>query len=148
MGKVRTSDLDPTDSLLDCLQITQNKFARFLHGSTLMDRINTNVIFNDIKILSVNQMNAQIKLLEVWKSIYVNSYPLKWVTREDSIIKQGLKFTNKPDLVVNGHSKPQMQSFFNDAAVLWNLAPKQIKECKSIGTVKKCIKTFVKTLPI
>ena len=40
-GKVRLGDLDPTDTLLDSLQTTQNKFARVIHGSILMDRIGT-----------------------------------------------------------------------------------------------------------
>ena len=93
-------------------------------------------------------MNAQIKLLEVWKSLNDEAYPLKWVPRVDLIIRQGLKSSNKPDLVITGQSKLQMQSFINDAARIWNLAPASIKDCKSIGTVKYCIKSFVKTLPI
>ena len=36
-GKVRVNESDPTESLLERLQITQNKFARFMHGSTLAD---------------------------------------------------------------------------------------------------------------
>ena len=38
-GKVRLNENDPTDTLLDSLQIAQNKYARFIHGSNLMDRI-------------------------------------------------------------------------------------------------------------
>ena len=85
------------------------------------------------------KMTAIQKLIYNLRDYTVQKYPIK---------RQGLKSTNKPDLVLTGHSKLQMQSFFNDAARIWNLAPNQIKECKSIGTVKQCIKTFVKTLPI
>ena len=67
-GKVRTNEQDPTESLLESLQTTQNKFARFVHGSTLLDQINTKIIYKETNLLSVNQINAQIKLLEVWKS--------------------------------------------------------------------------------
>ena len=67
-GKVRLNELDPIETLLESLQITQNKFARFVHGSNLMDRINTKLIFKETNLLSVNQLNAQIKLTEVWKS--------------------------------------------------------------------------------
>ena len=62
-GKVRQIESDPTEALLESLQITQNKFARFLHGSTLLDRINTKTIFKETNLLSINQLNAQIKLL-------------------------------------------------------------------------------------
>ena len=33
-------------------------------------------IFKDTKLLSVNQINAQIKLLEVWKSKNFQAYPI------------------------------------------------------------------------
>ena len=148
IGKVRVNESDPVDTLLECLQLTQNKFARFLHGSTLLDRINTKVIFNETKILSVNQINAQTKLLEVWKSQHDEAYPLKWASREETIKRIGLKSSNKPELIIEGQSKLQTQCFINDAARIWNLAPMTIKECNSISAAKKYIKTFVKTLPI
>ena len=62
-GKVRLSNNDPTESLLESLQLTQNKFARFMHGSSVADRINTETIYSETKLLSVNQINAQTKLV-------------------------------------------------------------------------------------
>ena len=74
-GKVRIHEHDPLDTLLESLQVTQNKFARFLHGSSLMDRTSTKTIFIETNLLSINQINAQIKLLEIWKSQNIESYP-------------------------------------------------------------------------
>ena len=31
----------------------------------------------------MNQINAQIKLLDVWKSLHSETYPTKWATRND-----------------------------------------------------------------
>ena len=59
---MRSNNQDPTDTLLERLQLTQNKFARFMHGSTLMDRITTVNIFKETGLLSINKINAQIKL--------------------------------------------------------------------------------------
>ena len=73
---------------------------------------------------------------------------MKWAKREDEIKRLGLKSTNKPELVIKGHSKIQMQSFANDSANVWNAAPVIIKESKTLLTAKRHIKTFVKTLPI
>ena len=67
-GKVRLNEQDPTKSLLESLQTTQNKFARFVHGSSLMDHINKKFIFKETGLLSVNQTNAQMKLLDMWKA--------------------------------------------------------------------------------
>ena len=147
-GKVRLGDLDPTDTLLDSLQTTQNKFARFIHGSTLMDRIGTKTIFKETNLLSINQLNAQIKLLEVWKSQNIKSYPTKWKTRKEELKREGLKSNNKPELVINGRTHLQSLTFINDAANVWNNAPCAIKECTSLSTVKKQIKIYIKTLPI
>ena len=90
-GKVRLSENDPTEFMLESLQITQNKFARFVHGSTLMDSINTKTVFNEAKLHSVNQINAQIKLLEVWKSMNIPAYPIEWSKRSDELKREGLK---------------------------------------------------------
>ena len=147
-GKVRMNEADPTNILLDSLQITQNKFARFLHGSTLMDRLNTKVIFKEISLLSINQINAQIKLVEIWKSINTTGYPIEWLKRCDEQKREGLKTSNKPELLIKGKSKIQSQTFVNDAALLWNRAPKSIKECKTLATAKKQIKIFINTLPL
>ena len=50
-------------------------------------------------------------------------YPLKWINRCDDIKRTGLKSSNKPELVINGHSHTQSNSFINDAARIWNEAP-------------------------
>ena len=93
-GKVRLGVLDPTDTLLDSLQTTQNKFARFIHGSSLMHKISTKTIFKETDLLSINQLNAQIKLLEIWKSKNIASYPIHWTTREEELKRDGLKNSN------------------------------------------------------
>ena len=38
-------------------------------------------------------------------------------------------------------------TFKNDGVVVWNQTPETIKECNSLEIARKCIKTFVKTLP-
>ena len=118
------------------------------YGSTLLDRINTKTIFAETKLFSVNQIMAQIKLLEVWKSINVPDYPTQWTSRTDVMKKEGLKSANKPDLVSTGRTAIQDSTFINDAARVWNFAPLAIKQCKNLYSVKKQIKIFTRSLPI
>ena len=61
-----------------------------------MDRISTKKIFIETNLLSINQINAQIKLLEIWKSQNIESYPTKWKTRNEEMKRDGLKTDNKP----------------------------------------------------
>ena len=88
-----------------------------MHGSTLADRINTKTIYNETNLLSVNQLNAQIKLTEVWKSQNDNLYPIKWTKTNEVILRPGLKSSNKPDLVPNLKHSLMMQQRFVPRAV-------------------------------
>ena len=149
LGKVRFKDEDPTNGLLAKLQITQNRIARFLNNSKISDRISNVEIFKKNNLLSVNQLNCQIKLTEVWKSINTLNYPLQWDVKK--IPTDGSRTTRSTDNVTINeikHSSHFSTTFLNDAARIWNLAPRSIKECTSIYTAKKLIKIFASTLPI
>ena len=78
MGNVRTKTVESEQKLLGSIQVAQNKLARFLNGNKLMDKIPTSQIFKDLNLQSVNQINAQIKLLDVWKSLQSEYHPMKW----------------------------------------------------------------------
>ena len=81
LGKVRMNDEESTNGLLAKLQVTQNKMARFLNGTLLNDKISNKDIYSKNNILSVNQLNCQIKLNEVWKFMNDVSYPINWVVK-------------------------------------------------------------------
>ena len=110
-----------------------------------MDKINTKKLLKHVNMISVNQMNAQIKLSEVWK---FENYPLKIekvnhdnnLCKTRSILKGDLKEFGKSDIV---HS-----TFLSDASQIWNACPIEIKNCSSLWSAKKLIRKFVETLPI
>ena len=70
--------------LLGSIQVAQNKLARFLNGNKLMDKIPTEQIYKELNLPTVNQINAQIKLIDVWKSQKSNSHPTQWSRRNDT----------------------------------------------------------------
>ena len=149
LGKVRTNNEDPTNGLLAKLQVSQNKMARFLNGTTILDKISNSDIFQRNNLLSINQLNCQIKLTEVWKSLNDDLYPLKWdkkipAAKETMITRSA----NNQTLLEIRHSKLEDSTFMNDAAKLWNLAPQSIKDCKSVFSAKKEIKKFITSLPL
>ena len=76
----------PHNQDLAAIQNCQNKLARILNGTKISDTISSKVLLSNLKMLSVNQMNAQIKFLEIWKSTNVQDYPLKSnaITRNDN----------------------------------------------------------------
>ena len=71
-GKVRLSEQDPENTELKSIQLVQNKLLRTLNGTRVKDKISTRSLLNKFNMLAVNQLNAQIKLLEMWKNIHSN----------------------------------------------------------------------------
>ena len=148
LGKVRWSEQDPKQGDLQAIQKAQNKVLRLLNGSRLLDKINTKTLLKKVEMLSVNQINAQIKITEVWKAIHDPSHPLKiekvnhdsqlCVTR--SVTQGDLKEFGKTDMV--------QSSFLSDASKAWNACPLEIKNSSSLWSAKKSIRKFVETLPI
>ena len=149
LGRVRWNDSDPSCSDIEAIQKCQNKLLRILNGTRISDQVSTKSMLVKFKMLSVNQLMAQIKLFEMWKSIHVNNYPIHTELlspNEDGLqtrasssglhIKEG-KVTNLSE-----------RTFLNDAIHIWNQSPNEIKECVSLYSAKKAIKSFVATLPI
>ena len=53
------------------------RMMRTMVGKNLSDHISTSELLRMTNMLSVNQLNAQIKLVEIWKAANVENYPLK-----------------------------------------------------------------------
>ena len=66
LGRVRTSESVPTNGDIDEIQIIQNKLVRMLANTRLLDKVNTVTLMQATNMLSVNQINAQIKIQEIW----------------------------------------------------------------------------------
>ena len=143
LGKVRWNDSDPPCSDIDAIQKCQNKLLRILNGTRISDQVSTKSMLVKFKMLSVNQLMAQIKLFEMWKSIHVNNYPIH--TEILSPKEDGLSTRARSNglLIKEGKATNLSQrTFLNDAIHIWNQSPNEIKECVSLFSVKKSYKIF------
>ena len=89
-------------------------------------------------MLSVNQLMAQIKLFEMWKSIHVTNYPIH--TDRLSPQDEGLSTrarTNGFHIKEGKVTNLNQRTFINDAIHIWNQAPNDIKESVSLYSAKK-----------
>ena len=116
-------------------------------GISLLDKINTDKIFKDTKLLSINQINAQIKLQEVWKAQCNKKYPTQWEANP-KLVDARTRSVQKDELIVVGKGMKLRSTLYSDAASLWNEAPEIIKNCKTLYSAKKEIKKYITTLPI
>ena len=103
-GKVRIQDNDPCQGYLEELQKIQNKMFGLLNNSRIKDKIRTKTICQDLKMLSVNQINAQTKLTEIWKALNVENYPIKGEVHSKSQENRTTRSNTRGDLVVQGKS--------------------------------------------
>jgi hypothetical protein len=67
-GEVRRSISDPTTSQFDRLQKAQNNLLKTLEHVRVKDKISIKKLLETTKMMSVNQTQAQIKLVEMCKS--------------------------------------------------------------------------------
>ena len=148
IGKVRLSNDDTTQGDIEAIQMVQNKMVRLINGCRLLDKISTKRLLNNVNMLSVNQINAQIKISEVWKAEHVPNHPLKIekVNHESSACKT--RSVTNGDLKEFGKSNIVQSTFISDASRVWNICPDEIKNSDTFWKAKKAIKSFVKTLPI
>ena len=86
---------------------------------------------------TVNQINAQVKLLEMWKSSNVVSYPIKSNKQVPTSDARSTRATSRGDIVLSGHSAKSQSTFIHDAAKLWNYAPSIIKNATTILSAKR-----------
>ena len=120
MGKVRWKAQDPTQGDLGAIRKVQNKMLRLLNGKRLLDKISTQELLDNLNMLSVNQMNAQIKITEVWKSQNVPNHPFKTekVCHDTDICTT--RAVSNGDLKEFGKTDLLQSTFLSDASKSWN----------------------------
>ena len=148
IGKVRWKNEDPTQMDLNAMQIVQNKMLRLINGSSIMDKISTKTLLAKANMLSVNQINAQIKINEVWKALHVPNHPFKIekVIHDNSTCVTRAEANG--ELKEFGKSVIVQSTFLSDASHVWNKCPSSIKDCDTLWKATKTIRTFVASLPI
>ena len=148
LGKVRLDVLDTESGEFKTIQKIQNKLIRLLNGTKLSEKKSTKSLIENIGMLSTNQMNAQCKLLDTWKSLIIEGYPFKAsaINREENT--PITRACTSGMLMENAKTTISKNSFRHDATHIWKKTPSTIKCCKSVVSVKKALKSFVATLPI
>ena len=122
--------------------------ARFLNSKTLEDKIKTKVLLANLNMLSVNQLNAKIKLLEIWKALNVENYPLEITTKVTNQNTMNTRAMTSNQPIEIGSKNLTQKSCISDAIRLWNLAPIELKNITNLISMKKATKTYVNSFPI
>ena len=58
------------------IQLVQNNLLRTLNRSKIKDKVSVSSMLEKFNMQSINQLNASVKLLDMWKALNVDNYPL------------------------------------------------------------------------
>jgi hypothetical protein len=146
-SEVRTTNEQPTSQIIKEIQKSQNELLRALTGKKVSDRIKIDDMLKSLRMMSVNQIAAQIKLTEMWKALNDSQYPLRVEQKSEKEDGIGTRSMTIGDLIEFGSSTISKKSFMGSSTRLWNVAPEEIKKVHSFTSPKKIIKADCKTLP-
>ena len=126
---------------------------RAINGSKISEKVSVKSMLDKFGLLSVNQLDqlaAQIKLKEVWKSLNSENYPIVLEPYNTVLVDNVHCLRPKQNRVFNYNCRLQKSkmSFNVDAARVWNAAPPSIKQSSTIYEAKRAITAFVSSLPI
>ena len=148
LGKVRTSNEDPECQIFKDIQLVQNNLLRTLNGSKIKDRVSIQQMLEKFNMLSANQLNASVKLLEIWKALNVKDYPLTIKKQENNEMGMSTRADSAGRPVEIGKTTLTQKTSVSDSIHLWNRAPIKVTGCVTIAQVKKEIRNYVKQLPV
>ena len=83
-------------------------------------------------MMSVNRMNAQIKLNEIWKSLNIKDYTIKTCPMTRNVSVANTRACTKGYLCEQRLTMLSKKTFRNEAIHIWNLAPDEPKQCESL----------------
>ena len=104
--RVQLNNEERKSELTKTLQLTQNRLLRALNKTCVSDKVSAEFMLNKFNLLSVNQLAAEIKLNEVWKSFFVDGCP---INLEPYYVQSSQ---------INHQLRPKLNRIFNDSARL------------------------------
>ena len=147
-AKVRTQKECPSQSLMENLQKAQNQLVRTLENVRIKDKNRTSTMLTKLKMLSVNQNMAKIKLTELWKAINTDNNPLNFRQQQPAANGRETRGVAEGKIIQSKGSTLAKDSFVYDATKIWNDAPDAIKSAKTMYSAKAEIKKFCVSLPM
>ena len=119
-----------------------------LNHVKISDKINTNILLDNVNMLSVNRLNAHIKITETWKALNQKSHPFNVNVPEMAKVDRHLRSGTNGLIKEKARSNVAKATFKNDSVKVWNHTNLKLKEAKTLWALKRESKLFVKSLPM
>ena len=141
--------MTPINSSTDKIRVVFNDCLRLLTNKRRRDHAKIEDMLKELEWLSINQLCAEIRLLEAWKSVQPEDYCMKdTLQKKEKSRHMGTRSDNQTLLVTGDKDKFTNGSFVHLTAKVWNSAPINVKESVNLSEARRAIRKFVRTLPI
>ena len=133
-----------------CYKAIIYRMLRAINNTKIKDKISTKSLLEKYPLLSVNQLAANIKLTEAWKSLNQEGYPIKLEPYNSNLLMQKIHLRQQPNRIFKDDCRLKKfeSSFCIDAARLWNGAPREVTSAISLKTAKTAIRKYCRLLPV
>ena len=119
-----------------------------LCGVKRLDCISVKTMLDRLGWLSINQLAAEVRLIEVWKSINNSEYSLSHIFSRFESSTLTTRAQQSQRLKNCLKSSYRENSFQYPSVLLWNLAPNSVTKAVSEKSARKAIRAFVKSMPL
>ena len=149
MSKTRSrlSDEDPNPSSIEGIKVIFHDVLRLLCSTKRSNHSSIESMLKKLNWLSVNQLAAEVRLMEVWKSLNLEDYCLKSLFQEVER-SRSTRSSGTRKLKTNFKTKIRYSSFQYQSVRLWNSAPDDVTNAATESKAKSAIRKFVSALPI
>ena len=144
---VRLNDSDPNPSSIEGVKVIFHDVLRLLCSTKRSEHSSIESMLEKLNWLSVNQLAAEIRLMEVWKSLNLEDYCLKSLFQEVDR-ERTTRSTGTRKLKINFKTKIRESSFHYQSVRVWNSAPEDVTNASNESQAKSAIRRFVLSLPV
>ena len=140
---VKIEDNDPTSGSITDLKKVFNDCLRLLLGKFISDEVSIKSMLDELGWLSINQLAAETRLIEAWKTVHLEDYCMKDVLKLRHKGNYNTRRNHVNFLDTGVEDIYGSAGFVNSTAKLWNKSPDSVKEAISLSQAKREIRRFV-----
>ena len=134
----------PISGSITDLKKVFNDCLRLLEGKVISDQVSIKSMLDDLGLLSVNQLAAETRLLEAWKTVHQEDYCMKDILKLRHKGSYNTRSSNVDFLDTGVDDVYGSAGFVNTTAKLWNKSPNSVKDVPTLCIAKREIRNFVK----
>ena len=145
---IRMDHESPKHKSIQKIQVVFNDCLRLLTSNKRKDHAKIEDMLQTLGWLSLNQLSAETRLIEAWKTAHSQDYCLNETLKKKEKNTRTTRSNDQVLFKVGVECRKSKSSFSGPTALIWNKAPADVKTASNLYQARRAIRGFVKSLPI